>query len=302
MSTFNTKGALIAGSFLFAAITAPNTFAQGLKTNTGAIAPTSPLGIFPPTPTPIPVPATPPLDSELYTQYSISGSYTTLNWSVCGSTQTTSGCYASGTMGPFGKIGAVIAGAESDDYASGIATQNIYVVDEAVNGGTGVMLFVYQKKDVVTSSSDSTTTTPINAVSLSLTGGVGAHTYMVGNDNCLVVATDQGPHTLIIRKSDLSIRLIGGDSPPEAMSSITTDRNGFVVMTSGYSPSTSGFLTLMPSCYGDGDGGGGEFMINATNGVSTGGVGNIVSSAIPSSLATRVQIHPKLQATPQAIH
>ena len=49
------------------------------------------------------------IDSTLYTTYTLNGG-TSLGYSVCGSTLQTSGCYSSGSLGPLGKIGAMLEG------------------------------------------------------------------------------------------------------------------------------------------------------------------------------------------------
>jgi hypothetical protein len=51
-----------------------------------------------------------PPDSTLFTTYTIDAAHTGVNWLVCGSTPQTSGCYASGSLGPFGKVGALLEG------------------------------------------------------------------------------------------------------------------------------------------------------------------------------------------------
>ena len=51
-----------------------------------------------------------PIDSTWFTTYTINTTHTSLDWVVCGSTQSSSGCYASGALGPFAKVGAILAG------------------------------------------------------------------------------------------------------------------------------------------------------------------------------------------------
>lgn len=298
VSKINTKHALIACSLLVAVSATTSTFAQALKITTGPTTRANPIGILPPPPLQIPLSPPQPLDSGLYTTYTIWNSYTNLNWIVCGSTKQSEGCYDSGSLGPFGKIGAVIAGRETTDYSAGTVTQNIYVVDEASNGGTGVALYVYQKTDVITSSFDTSTTALINAMPLSLTGGTDAITYMAGNDNCLFIGTNKSAYAVKVQKSNFASSMVGGFSPPSDVSSITTDRYGYVTVTFGSSNASSGFYTFGPSCNLSEDGGGGDFMLNPTNGVSTGSTGNIISAVVKPNFAARLQVHPKQQTTP----
>src|SRR5436305_14200307 len=58
------------------------------------------------------VPAAPAavIDATLYTRYSTDIAHTTVNWNVCGSLPGSSGCYGSGSLGPFGRVGALMEG------------------------------------------------------------------------------------------------------------------------------------------------------------------------------------------------
>ena len=72
---------------------------------------------------------TPPPDAGLYTSYSVASGYQTVTWTVCGTTQTTEGCYGSGTLGPFGHAAALIESSPVVDVATGTVTRYIYVAD-----------------------------------------------------------------------------------------------------------------------------------------------------------------------------
>ena len=62
-------------------------------------------------------------DSTLFTTYTASP--TSVNWVVCGSTPDTEGCYASGSLGPFVGVGAML---EGDPFVkSNVVTRKIYV-------------------------------------------------------------------------------------------------------------------------------------------------------------------------------
>jgi hypothetical protein len=71
------------------------------------------------------------IDSTLYTTYTTFDNKTTLDWSVCGSLPDSSGCYASGQLGPFGQIGSIIEGAKSYNVSKGTVTRYLYVIDQA---------------------------------------------------------------------------------------------------------------------------------------------------------------------------
>ncbi len=83
------------------------------------------------------------VDSTLFTTYS--GNLTSVNWVVCGSTAETEGCYASGSLGPFVGVGAML---ESNPSVKGdVVKREIYVVDSG--SADSVKLYVYKKTDTV---------------------------------------------------------------------------------------------------------------------------------------------------------
>ena len=49
-----------------------------------------------------------PIDATLFTSYFFDSTHTSLTWIVCGSTANTNGCYSSGGLGPFGKVGTML--------------------------------------------------------------------------------------------------------------------------------------------------------------------------------------------------
>src|ERR1700739_2869076 len=125
-------------------------------------------------------------DSTLFTTYTINSPHTSLTWIVCGSTLQTSGCFAAGSLGPFGKIGAVLEGNQFANLKTSTVARYIYVVDVA--SGTslaGVTLYVYKKTDVVSTTSDTVTVTLVKTLSLPLIGGTTALTSMAANNNFL---------------------------------------------------------------------------------------------------------------------
>src|SRR6266849_2053223 len=116
-----------------------------------------------------------PPDATLFTTYGINASHTSVSWVVCGSTQQSSGCYDSGSLGPFGKVGALIEGNSSTNRTTNTVTRAIYVLDIASGSNlNGVTLYVYKKTDTVTSSFDTTSVTLFKTVSLPLAGGSSA--------------------------------------------------------------------------------------------------------------------------------
>jgi len=293
VSKINTKFALIASSLLLAISAASPTSAQTLKVTASPIAPSIPIGILPPHPLPIPVPQSPPkpLDSNLYTTYSIYGSPIYLSWVVCGSTKVTEGCYGSGSFGPFGKIGAMIEGGPYSNAATSTVTRNIYVIDESANGGTGVTLYVYKRTDVITSTYDTITSTLVNTISLPLVGGLQANTFLAANDSFLYIGTDQNGNVVQVDKTSLTVNTFSTGLFPN-VSSITIDPYGYVTVTGGGAPGTTGFEAFDPTGKPVGDGGGNAFMLSSTSGISTGNI-NVVSANAESNFPARMQVHLK---------
>lgn len=200
-----------------------------------------------------PPPAAP--DSTLYTTYT--GSKTSVNWIVCGSTSQSSGCYASGSIGPFVGVGAMLEGNPSVNGS--VVTRAIYVVD---SGGANVTLYIYKKVDTVSASSDSVTVTLARTVSLALTGGSTAQCFMAANAKFLFIGTSLTTFAVEVNKNTLSITNIGGFSPPIDVTSITADQYGYVTVTQA-----GGFTVLGPDGSLREDGGGTDFMLGTTQAV-----------------------------------
>src|SRR5712691_3272628 len=113
------------------------------------------------------------IDATLYTTYSLDTAQTNVSWVVCGSTQNTSGCYASGNLGPFGKVGALMEGNPKTDLSTNTVTRAIYVLDIA--SGTNqneVVLDVYTKVDTITTDFDTITVTLSQTISLPVVSGL----------------------------------------------------------------------------------------------------------------------------------
>lgn len=201
------------------------------------------------------------IDATLYTNYF--GGPTSVSYFVCGSTAQTSGCYASGSLGPFVGVGAMLEGNPS--IKGNVVTRAIYVVD---SGSTTVTLFVYKKTDTVTASFDTVAVTLARTIILPLTGGSGAVVSMAANNGFLFIGTDQSPQAVEIRKSNLSVTLVGGFSPPVNVTSITADQYGYVTVTQGISGFPTGFSVFGPDGAGREDGGGSQFMLGTQQAIS----------------------------------
>ena len=231
-----------------------------------------------------------PLDSTLYTTYTVYSSNTGLALVVCGSTSQSSGCYGSANLGPFGKIGALLEG--TPFTKDNVVTRAIYILDVAAGtSGTGVDLDIYKKTDTITADYDSVSVTLAKTVTLPLTGGLTAGSSMAANAGYLFIGTDQSPEAVEIKKSNLSVTAIGGFFPPINVTSITADPYGYVTVTQG-SPSEGedGFYVFAPNGEGAEDGGGGNFMLNSSNAVLTASLPPAGAAATP---VPRLYVQPK---------
>jgi len=269
-------------SLLLAFVLALPVSAQTLPVaTTQAIRPDG-VGILPP-----PVVTRPPPDINLYTTYSLYGPQY-ISWVVCGSTSQNEGCYDSGSMGPFGHAGAII---ESNETVTGnTVTRNVYVVDDASGGGTGVTLYVYQKTDVVTSSFDTTTISLTNTVPLPLTGGSHVTTYMAANSGYLFIGTNLGQFAVRVQRAGLSLGMIGGFSPPINVASITANNYGYVTVNFGGPGNPGGFYMFGPNGGAVEDGGGNENVVDTINAIST---ANLAANGNSEISASRMQIRLK---------
>jgi hypothetical protein len=204
-------------------------------------------------------------DSTLYTTYTIySGSdQFTVDWTVCGSTQQSEGCYASGSLGPFVAVGAMLEG--NPRINGDVVTRAIYVVDSG--SANNVLLYVYKKVDTVTTESDTVTVTLIHTISLPLTGGSSARCSMAANANYLFIGTDQSAQGVEVRKSTLGVTKLPGFSPPMNVVSISADQYGYVAVTQANSSGESAFSLFGLSGGEEEDGGGSDFVLGTTQAV-----------------------------------
>jgi YD repeat-containing protein len=205
-----------------------------------------------------------PPDATLFTTYTIASGHTGVGWVVCGSTQLSEGCYSSGNLGPFGKVGALVESNPSTN-SNGTVTRSIFVLDVASGSkANGVTLYVYKKTDTVTAASDTVNVTLSKTLGLPIVGGTSALASMVANSNgkYLVVGTNQSAQAVEIQRSNFSMTTISGFSPPINVAAITKDDYGYVTITFGsFNSSNNGFVVLGPNGNVQEDGGGAEFML-----------------------------------------
>jgi hypothetical protein len=233
--------------------------------------------------------ASSPPDVTLFTTYTLDSLDQNVSWIVCGSTASSSGCYASGSLGPFGRAGALLEGNPSVNLSTNTVTRAIYVVDIA--SANGVVLYVYKKTDAVSSSFDTVTVTLSKTVTLPLAGGSTALCSMAANNGFLFIGTDQSPQAVRVQKNNLTVTQVGGFSPPINVTAITANKYGYVTVTQGhFSSGESGFSVFGPNGALQEDGGGADFMLNTATAVST--------TTLPKSSVNPAQ---RLRVTPKAV-
>jgi len=196
------------------------------------------------------------IDSGLFTTYTNDNAKTTLYWVVCGSIPPGEGCYGSGQLGPFGKMGPIVEGSKVYNNAKGTITRHLYVIDQAYGPGqNGVALYDYKRVDTIANSYDTTTFTLLKTVSLPLTGGRSAAVFMAANKRYLVIGTSMTAIPVEVAKSNYVVTPLNIIS--QIPSSITADNYGFVTVTSPF-----GFFVVGPNGALQEDGGGSPFTVN----------------------------------------
>jgi hypothetical protein len=185
------------------------------------------------------VPAAPAavIDATLYTRYNTDIAHTTVNWNVCGSLPGSSGCYGSGSLGPFGQIGALLEGEPKTDRIANTVTRAIYVLDyKSGPNQNEVVLYVYTKVDTITTDSDTVTVTLSQTISLPLVGdpiSSGALPFMAANQQFLFIGTDQSPQAVELDKRSFSITQLGGFTPSINVFAILVNQYGYATLSFG---------------------------------------------------------------------
>lgn len=212
--------------------------------------------------------ATPP-DATLYTTYSTNIAQTTVSLEVCGSLPGSSGCYGGASLGPFGKVGALLEGEPTVSLNLNTVARAIYVVDIA--SGTNhneVVLDVYRKVDTITTTFDTVTVTLSRTIRLPLVGGATVQTSMAANKLFLFIGTNRTTNAVEINKRSFSITQLGGFSPPINVSAITADKYGYVTLSFGsFRGFDNAFIVVDPNGSSVEDGGGSQLMLNTVQAV-----------------------------------
>jgi hypothetical protein len=207
------------------------------------------------------------IDSTLYTRYSFNFNGT-VEWVVCGSLPGSSGCYGSGPIGPFGKVGALLEGSPNINVAKNQVTKAVYVLDVASGAGANeVALYVYKETELISMGTMSMALSKV--VTLPLNGSSNAKAAMAANAKFIYIGTDENPMAVRVQKSNLAVTQVPGFSSPSFVSAITADKYGHVTVIwgsfSGNGP--MGFYSFDATGAGIEDGGGEALLLNTTQAV-----------------------------------
>ena len=196
--------------------------------------------------------------------------HTTVNWNVCGSLGGSSDCYASGSLGPFGRVAALMQGEPKTNPTAHTVTRALYILDTAVGvDQTGVVLYVYTKVDTIIGDTDDVTITLSQTLNLSLVGGTNPHSaQMAANKKYLFIGTDQSPIAVQIDKRTFSITNLGGFTPPINVFGVFGNAYGDVTLTFGsFRGARNQFIVVGPTGSTVETGAISEFMLNTTNAI-----------------------------------
>ena len=172
------------------------------------------------------------LDSTLFTTYTISTDLENVGLNVCGSTKQSRGCYWGGSLGPFGRVGAMMESSPSTNLTEQTVTRYIYVLDLGYGSKKdGVALYVYKKVDAISHSDDAVTVTLFKTISLPLTGGSTTVPRMAANGTVLLIGTNKDELLVLVKKNNLAVT----ESALGKISSITADQYGYITVNYGQS-------------------------------------------------------------------
>jgi hypothetical protein len=212
-----------------------------------------------------------PIDAGLYTTYSFYNGFVTVDWLVSGQTHGWYGAYGSGSLGPFGNVGALIEG--NPATIGNTVTRALYIVDVGTGSGVNtIKLYIYKKVDTITPPNDSVTITLTKTVQLPLVGGTGASCFMAANSGFLFIGTNRSAQAVSVKKTNFAVTQLFVGAVGVNVSSITSDKYGDVTVTQGNGvgdPPVFGFAVFGPNGELESDGGRASYMLNTTTGLST---------------------------------
>ena len=178
-------------------------------------------------------------DSGLYTTYFFSGS-TFFRYQTCGAIGSSVGCYGSGQVTPFTHLCALMEGNESVNTKTNTVTRDIYVLDAGHGAGRALWLYVYSKSDAILGTSDTVTVKKIKTIGLPTRADANAECFMAADDGYIYIGTNESSAVARVTKSDNSLETLFSAGQSSDVSSITSNRYGFVDINFGV-PGTTGY-------------------------------------------------------------
>jgi len=209
------------------------------------------------------------IGSGFFTGYSFYPDSQHVEFVTCGASLVSEGCYGSGNLGPFGRVGCMIEGDAST--VGNVVTRAIYIVDvNSGASGNGVTLFRYLKTDTIDATGDDTVSTHLtNTVPLSLIGNVNATCHVAGTSSFLYIGTDQTSSVVRVKKGALSAVEVIGGSTGYKIKYITANLAGYVSVGFNVLGSTNDTLAVFAPNGQSFEGGGGDaFILTPYSGVS----------------------------------
>lgn len=202
-------------------------------------------------------------DANLYTTYQVSPDHTSLSWITCGATAQSSGCYGSGSIGPFERLCAVLQGAPVVNGSK--VVRRIYALDAGTAAGAAPVLYEYVRTETVSPSYDAASVVLKRHAALPLTGGPGVPCFMAANAVAVYAGTATSYTGALVDRQSFAVGSLPGFSPPELMTAITADSRGYVA-----AQWSGGFYLFGPDGSLQGDGGGGALLLDSNNALPVG--------------------------------
>ena len=202
-------------------------------------------------------------DSNLYTVYQLSGD-TAINWTTCGRTGNSSGCYGSGSLGPLAGPCAIMETGET--ITGNTISRYVYIVEASSTGFKNAVLDVYLKQDVLTGGSDIPSISLVHRIDLGLAVGLKTACFMAGGPRYLFIATALSVRAMRYDKFTGKVVPESESSSPAApVTAITADERGYVTVSHS-SARAPAFDVYDPNGDNTDTGGGTNFMLNASVG------------------------------------
>ncbi len=164
------------------------------------------------------------LDAGLIAEYTASS--TGVQFTVCGSTLDSGGCFGGGTMSPpFEQACAVLEG--TPKTRRNVVSRDIYVLDKRTSASDPATLYVYTRADTITDSYDSVQVTLKKQIPLGVTGGSSANCFMVASDAFVYASTDASATIGVVDQKALTVSPLSGSG---LVTGMTADERGYVAV------------------------------------------------------------------------